>query len=144
MRQTRSMLALWLICCSNGVAQDDQLRERFLTEGPKGWKKIEEWNSELECEGSLTNIISKGPGSTQEIRDHDAERTLLWCQKNSSFVLRVTYPSGSAQVFGLNPRYSFYLTAKKPSAGEPQWQVNALEDAASAVEISPLAGEEQS
>jgi hypothetical protein len=123
--------------------EDEQLRQCFLTEAPAGWQRIEDWESQLECEGSLANVVFKLPGSAEEQRRPQTENTLHWRQNKDRLLLKVTSPHENAQVFGVNARYSFFLTsANKASGGEAQWRVRALEDTAPPA-ISPLAGREQ-
>jgi hypothetical protein len=140
-----TLLASWCIFWLLSPAQGDQLRERFLSEAPSGWQRIEDWNSAMECEGTLRTVareIKIPVPPNARIPPLPQEQMTLRCrQRKDSILVQATYPDQKAKVFAINPRYSFMLEENNAPAGQPRWRVTGITNTA-APSVSPVLGGE--
>ena len=135
-----TLVASCLVFARPSPAQADQLRDRFFTEAPPGWRWIEDWHSNVECQGSLrlTEVTLRQKELEQQVDLTQAQFSLHCRKKKDNIVVEATYPD-AARVFAVNPRYSFALSQNHASATLPKWRVTEITKTSPALVTTELA-----
>jgi hypothetical protein len=125
-RRMFSCCLLALILLSGPAAAEERkvdLKQRFLAEAPGGWTALQQWASELETTGTLSQ--TRRPAQGDPVREVQS----VTCRRNGESALvelrRADAPaqSKSVGIGGLNPRYVFSLGREDDSK---PWTVKGM------------------